>query len=376
MVLCTCITCVYCIFYSFDFRLLTDYWISLGKTVTLLQAAWTSETLQPIQTFFEYMSSNMKDSRVVTTLEHINAIVSHDRNTPARVSEAVAFLHGSLEKTQHDDGGLAAVFLGISQGKTFLMDANASAQTGQKEIVHLKDLTDAISEILDFAEKMPEPTSSDFQWEQGLKKGGNAMEALCNAVSRASTQPSRTVVQDAKKKLSDFACAFAKAYVTGPAQTWVKSAARKYEESKTVVPVPDIVMNKWASFPSAKFLSGLSACHCKTAIETCEIMKQISSGLTSAAVDDSSSSTAILVNLGDSMDSFKNQGLEIIAKYGLFDDAGEAAFASIRGAVAALSQNHVDATVKSVLQQMGDVMAKVRQLKCYKLTSYNVSVSD
>jgi len=323
------------------------------------KATWTAENLQPISSFFTHMITAVREGRMAKALMNMQVIVCQDQHVPSRVSEAVNEIHAAVNKSNNDDSGLSAVFAGICQGKQFLKNANTHAVEAQKEIGHLQELMDHLQELENFTNALPESTSSQFNWKHALEIGLNTYTVYCQETSKSSTSAAKTVLLDAKKKLSDFVSTICKAFLMGPTQAWIVKVESLCNQNLSIDSSTNINIDAWKSFAQAK-LQGNASQLCGHAIDCEHIMKQIVDGSRQVSkADDTTSSLTLLVKLSDSLQKFRDTTWHSMDGFGLCNDAGRQGIVVIYKTFIAHRNEHIRKDTLKAIQQMSIIMAKV-----------------
>ena len=333
--------------------------LALGRVVFIFttQAPWTSEIVHPISTFFTHMITAVREGRMARALSNMHVIVCQDQHVPSRVSEAVNEIHASVNKSEHTDAGLSAVFAGITQGKHFLKTANTTASEAQKEIGHLQQLMDHLQEMETFTKDLPESTSSHFDWKHALELGVNIYTVYCQETAKSTTPAAKTVLLDAKKKISEFVSTICKAFLMGPTQAWFAKACTQKAPFSSL----NINMAAWKSFVQAK-LPGNAHQLCGNAIACEHIMKQIVDGFQLVDKLDkaspSPSSTTSLVKLTESLQTFRDTTWHTIDGVGLCNDDGRQGFNMISNSFRDHCREQIRNDTCTAVQQMSIIMSK------------------
>ena len=163
---------------------------------------------------------------MANSLMHIHAVVAYESTVSAKVMEAVQYLYEATDHSKgakaEEDGGIAAVFVGVAQGKTFLKLAHAAAQQSQQETVHLQELTSSTQEIEKFTREIPEDRmTADF--DKALNLATTLLDHVATASSQQATNAAKTLIGDAKRKVSDLVVAIGKSFFRGDFTKWMTS---------------------------------------------------------------------------------------------------------------------------------------------------------
>ena len=226
---------------------------------------------------------SVTEGTIQQTMSHLAVVVSHEQQVPAKVIEAVNYLHTTASETDKDckgqsDAGLAAVFVGIAQGKAILKSANAAALRGQKDTGHLQDLTDCTAEISSFMETMPTSSSDEFKWAKAMDIGVRSINAQIDTQSKVNGASCKTVLTDAKKKIAEFVTTISKAFVLGPVQHWIIKWVAKYEDSKTCLAELPFAFDAWSTI-NVKYLGKDTTQALQCALASSKFLSEFASGI-------------------------------------------------------------------------------------------------
>lgn len=304
------------------------------------------------------MITAVREGRMAKALVNMQVIVCQDQHIPSRVSEAVNAIHAAVNKSEDTDAGLSAVFAGICQGKQFLKIANTNAVDAQKEIGHLQQLVDHLQELETFMNALPESSSPEFKWKHALELGNNTYTVYCQEISKSSTPAAKTVLGDAKKKLSDFVSTICKAFLLGPTQAWIAKAESLCTQNHIIDSTTDINIDEWKSFAQAK-LSGNASQLCGHAIACEHIMKQLVDVSKQVAnVDATSSCTTPLVKLSEALQQFRDTTWHSMDGLGLCNDAGRQGIVAISKTFMAHRNEQIRKDTFRAIQQMSIIMVQ------------------
>eukprot|EP00435_Cladocopium_sp_Y103_P022098 s3494_g5.t1 len=215
-----------------------------------VKGSWTSESLQPITSFFTFMSSKISEGHLAKSLEHLQVVVCHEQHVPAKIIDAINYMHAASQDTTptalaKSDSGLVAVFTGITQGKAMVKIAHTAALQAQQETGHLQELSNTMKEISDLLDSLP--SCQSFDWTKMLDAGVRSCGVLADAYAKQSSGSSKTMVADAKKKLSEFVSAVCKAFLLGPFQDWIVKWVSHYDASKEPSADMPESLKKWST---------------------------------------------------------------------------------------------------------------------------------
>lgn len=271
-------------------------------------------------------------------------------------------MHAMMEKA--DDAGLAATFLGINQGKSFLKSAHEKSQQAQKEVAHLQGLVDHVQKCETFMGSMPQSTSVDFDWGLALDLGKGIHTALIEATSRSQTISSKQIISDAKKKMGEFVATISKAFVLGPLKVWLKETMCQWSQHQTIPDLPKADLAVWRCLSECKFLSGEPAelCHC--AMNSCGIMHQTVETIQSSKTADVTKSASLLAKLAEDVTRFKMNYWAKLQKFVLVDPDTDGFFTAVHDQLVTKNLNTaVSKHLSSVKKSLSTIMSKASQGK-------------
>lgn len=322
---------------------------------------------QPLVTFLQHMTGFVREGRMAVALGHIFMIVTPDQHMPSKVSEAITNIYSTgIEKDNHSNAGLAAVFLGIQQGKLYVKNANKHVLEVQSiGGSNLEDLQTHLASLEAFADKMPSSLSKDFAWEQAISLGihaYNSLTQMLQSTPKNAPQSTRTTLGDGKRILSEYVSTICRAFLVGPFQSWLFEA-KVAMEINTVPPQPSVEFSDWKGLASSRNLTGDACSMGQLAMCARNIIDIFHKALTISFASTQGASSANDVELAkllDDISSFNAKSWVSMNESGLISTTGADSFeklnAFINTAMASRMASQVDAACKTV----GDLMAKVR----------------
>ena len=317
----------------------------------------------PLVSFFAHMTATVRDGRMCTHLMQLHIIITADQHLPAKVSDAIAQIYTQgLDKPNHAEAGLAAVFLGIQQGKTYIKNANKfvlEAQTAGGS--NLEDLTQKLESLEAFASKMPSSTSKDFAWEQAISIGILAFKSLVHMISetpRAAPQSTKTVLLDGKRILSEYVATISRAYLVGPFQGWLFEVSTALEIPTVPKPL-DVQFADWNGIASSKHMTGEASQCGKLAIASSNIMTTIHDAL-KIALTPTANGHNDLVPLFDCLTMYQDKTWPAISEAGLTTKPGSDGFKKVCAFISKQLQGYIVTQMNDACKLCGCLIAKDR----------------
>ena len=322
---------------------------------TFSQAQWTTEVQQPIVTFLSHMTGFVREGRLAAPLAQIC-------DCHSKVSDAIIYSNG-IEKSNHSNAGLAAVFLGIQQGKIYVKNANKHVLEVQSVGgSNLEDLQKHLSSLDDFAQKMSSCTSKDFAWEQAISLGihaFNSLNLMIQSTPKSTPQSTKTTLGDGKRILSEYVATICRAFLVGPFQSWL-CEAKVGMEIRNVPPLPSVEFSDWKGIASSRHLSADACSLGQLTMCARKFIGIIHKGLTISFASTKEASTDVeLAHLLNDISSFKEKQWASLNEAGLISEKGAMSVdkvnEQIKAAMASRMASHLDDACTTV----GDLMSKV-----------------
>ena len=287
---------------------------------------------------------------MVASINHIHVVLSYDQQVPTKVLESVQFLCEKMEKQDRSDSGLAAVFMGIAQGKTIVKLANSVATQSQKESSHLDEFLKSLRELETFADNLPKSTSDEFDWKRAIELGTTFFKQLVDIPNKNVSAATKTIISNGKKTLSEFVSSICKAFMIGPVPNWFVSTVGQFKVRQSASPLPNVCMNDWVIMTTSKSISSDAMKICMYTTSVHALMKEIHECI-------SSTQSTVLVKLSESLEKFKDTWQNLM-DLNMITLESNSSMNHLIQIVKSLSENRVDSDVTSTTFQLADVMAK------------------
>ena len=193
--------------------------------------------------FSELLSRDFIDSRPIKlTVQKINTILNPAKFVSSEVKAASTQLKESAQEKIHVDNGLAAIFCGISQGKTLIVKALdvAEHQSADDQIVdQFNKVLEALDGLCEETERCKVDTSKIFD------ELNAAVDVFKSTSRKTCSDALRTFVANVKAKFAEkirFAC---KVYATETALSWFSASLTLHSaQPGTCSPLPVTFVEK------------------------------------------------------------------------------------------------------------------------------------
>ena len=287
---------------------------------------------------------------MVASINHIQVVLNYSQHVPTKVLESVQFLFDKMDKQDRSDSGLAAVFMGIAQGKAVIKLANNAAMQTQKESGHLDEFLKSLKDMETFADNLPKSTSDEFDWKKAMELGTTVFKQLVDIPNKNVTTATKTIISNGKKVLSEFVSSICKAFMIGPVQSWFMSTVGQFKIRQAASPLPNVCMNDWVVMTTSKSISSDAMKICMYTTSVHALMKEMHEGL-------SSTQSTVLVKLSESLEKFKDTWQNLM-DLNMITLEVNSSMNQLIVIVKSLSENRVDSDAASTTYQLGDLMAK------------------
>lgn len=171
------------------------------------------------------------DEGLTNTLKSFSAVVHYEQSSAEDVIRGVNDLQKGSKgtDTKLSDGGLAAVILGIAQGKALLKLAQESSEKRAKEEESMDDLISCCKKL----KTLIETTISD-DWGAFTTLAVDSSDALTDAIPKATNDRLLSLCDKSKQEIADVICKACSIYVTQNVYSWMESSMTSINAGGTV----------------------------------------------------------------------------------------------------------------------------------------------
>ena len=314
-----------------------------------------SETLVPFTAFvkhilsLDFMKEDHKGLRL--TFQNIIIILESDKYVPTEISKAVSAIQDIAEK--REDPGLAAVLLGLAQGKTLLKQARTYADQLSQKLAFLQTLCNLSEKTTEFTI----PNEFCCKWSEMANVFNQGCLELIELQNNPATESSRGVISTYRKSLGDFAISVCSSFGNHTASQWVEDMKSKWDSQEAISPCPKLDL-----LPATAKYNSLGS-------GPCEVLQLVSQLQTSMGLlheswtksKDGSLDTETAINSAKQFESFlKESGPRLVYLKHLPITALDS-LAIMKKSMHALSESRVSKAAAVHAESLGEVMCKAGQ---------------
>ena len=206
--------------------------------------------MRPLRGFVSHLATCKYERAIALSIEKINIAINPKEFVPTIVMNAVKQLQENAKDQIHVDAGLAAVFLGVTQGKTILKLALEYAEASGEEMQTITAIQNSIGDLERFKKKCEDGSpleDSEFQ------KCMTASIKLLKAVGqRELGQATKNYLQEAKDTVQEMALFYCTDFVRTNAVPWFSTFSRGHVLPDVPAPVPPMYVKELSQMASDK----------------------------------------------------------------------------------------------------------------------------
>lgn len=307
-----------------------------------------SEEWSPLIAFVKHLSSLdfIKNGRAWKTFSNLMVVLEIDSYMPSEIGTAVSELQDASDK--REDSGLAAIIVGLSQGKSLLKQARVHAEEMGKNTEFLADL----GTYTDKASSMELPPKGP--WTDCMEVVISGSEKIVDAAANQKSESVRGIITHSKKIISEYAISLCKAFVNHAALPWIT----KVRDDWTVKNDPPVNPLSGVSCKGGKFnvLSQQAQEALQLTRDMDSIMEVIYNTKKNALAK--TLDTNVSVNVAKEVESFMLKSGTRMWKLHFMDDSQWKVLKNVYDNILALSDSRITRTAAVHIKSLGDLMIK------------------
>ncbi len=303
------------------------------------------------------------DQPIHHTLQMIGVVLQPEKQFPPKLSEAVSELQQLAQAKNHADGGIAAVFSGIKQGKSLLKAAKDKSTEGDKDSAKISKVAEHMDAVALAVEKIPaSSTEVDFDWDTRLKVGMDALDA-CMSLGKDNSN-SKSIMTETKKKLGDFFGTLCRAYILGPVKLWLATSVKSHREQKSFANVQAVKSDETRKMETCLYIPKDVSQLCGIVADLQELIPKMQTVTCKSAAAEDKQSAVDVVKVVDAFFKFGQSKWAQLSLMGLTDSEMKTNFGAIGFIAKSLLDELVSSDTASVSLSIGDSIAKARHTVC------------
>ncbi len=308
-----------------------------------------SDAFGPLRQFVQHLGDNKLDGAVGGTIRNILVVLNVSNHTPPDILKAVSGIQDSAEV--NNDKGLAAIVLGLSQGKALLSQARLFANESSKKLEFLAGLASTCESMSTKAV----PTEMCYDWgeyKDMLHKGIDEFVAATAASKGSSESSAKSFLLTSKKGISDFGQLICKSYCLHTLSHWVETMSQKWEGIELVEGPPSCLVD------GQKYNLLTPLCHDLTQI-TIDYHKVLLKVYRSwRAFKEGSLETSTAVDAVSSFEEFSSFGMKRLVPLGLANEKGLDSLDILKKNMVGLCDARVNLQSKQHMTSMANLLCK------------------
>lgn len=207
-------------------------------------------------------------------MEKIAIILNPRKHVGTEVKAAVHQLKENSQGKFHPDNGLAAIFCGISQGKTLCNLALGASEANSDESKLVNGLTDKLNALTDL--------QSGHENSKGLDYGHfldlliESMQLFKSTSRKTSSEALMSFLESGKTKIKGIMEFLYKVYAKDIALSWLNASLSLHSsDSPTCAPLPVLFIDKLESVTSLQFVNVFAQPTIEVLVHLIKLQKQM-----------------------------------------------------------------------------------------------------
>ena len=327
--------------------------------MTCLQVALKSDLWNPLLGFIKHLTSQpfVKEGPNHATLQCVLTVLESEKYVPAEIQNAVASIQEI--SSSRTDSGLAAIVIGLSQGKALLRQARQYAESLVQGMEFLEKLKGWCAKAS--VDDIPQEKVDDWkEFSKVINEGTSELIAVLAQNQSSSTESAdavKGVISQSKKQLGDFAIAVCKSHVQFTANNWVSGMLSHWTSKDPFASCPPLKLFAAASSKYSVLGNGVS--------EILNLVSDLDTALGLAHTSwsksvDGSLDTDSAINWSREFQKFLEVSGERLVECKVMATEMLKSMSELSKSMLALSDSRVVQTSSLHFKTLGDIMAKAR----------------